>query len=1047
MCFFLSGAAALIYEVAWTKSLALLFGHTVYANATVLSVFMAGLAAGSALLGRKSEKSTRPIALYGWVELGAGVTGAASLGGLAGVRWLYYRAYPLISSFTVSLLALRFVGAALVLFVPSFLIGGTLPILLRGLLPPESKSSNPIGQRLSRLYWVNTLGAVGGAITAGFILLPALGLRLSIISAASVNIVVGGIALHLSHYFDEVSSVLSRSETVSNAPAKHKWELKIPISTGFLLAAFGLVGGIAICYEIAWTRLLATILGSSTYSFTLMLATFLLGIALGSMLYELWSRRHKPSLTTFASTQTLTSGTALLFLVFFRELPRILPPILKITHESFRGLILGQFVLSALAMLPTAIAFGFNFPVVVALIVGLPTQSNHPGLATGRAYALNTCGAIVGAVATGFLLLPQLGSFRVVALASAINILLGIVLELCSRPRRSVALLVNVTLGACVVLVGWSSLFYDRALASFGTVLYWNYHRAPLTLEEAANTEDIVFLQDGLSATISVARRDSYVALKTNGKVDASSVDANTQILLGDLGAIFHPQPRRVLVIGFGGGMTVSAVSRFPDLARIDCIEIEPAVLHAAPYLGQLNRGILRDARLNVILDDARNALLTSPEQYDLIISEPSNPWIEGVATLFTDEFYVAVRRRLAPGGVFVQWVQGYSLEPSDLQMILATIAPHFVNLTLWHSAGADFLVLARTESAPLDFSRARTLWSVPQLQEDFSILRLTRPESWSAYFSLSDAEVRALAARGNRNTDDRTLLEYRAPYAMIDETRRDELEAVIKRFQNGLLPTELRTSEMRAALEAAAETSFDLHMDRSADYVQALDTETPTASLEILRGRMAHRENQRADAIAHFDRAMALEPQSTKAAYWLALEKHTAPGDYEGDALLTRILQLDPRNLRALASRVEFARDRRDWRGSARAQTEYIAAMEDPAASEYCRLGDLWARAGNLTQAEEAFRSGLEHEPYSYMCHRELGEIDRVRGRLSAAREHLEFVVRFYPEADSSIYPSLALVYRAQGQLDKARKLLGKGHRIFPNDPTIYSLYSHYPR
>src|SRR5712692_8673721 len=215
--------------------------------------------------------------------------------------------------------------------------------------------------------------------------------------------------------------------------------------------------------------------------------------------------------------------------------------------------------------------------------------------------------------------------------------------------------------------------------------------------------------------------------------------------------------------------------SRFPEIEQIDCVEIEPAVLHAAPYLEQLNRGVLRDPRVHVILDDARNALLTSHEQYDLIISEPSNPWIAGVATLFTDEFYAATRRRLAPGGMFVQWVQGYSLEPSDFQMILATIAPHFTDITLWHSAGADFLILARTESGPLDFSRARTLWSRPLLQEDFSILRLTRPESWPVYFRLSDAQVRALAAGASRNTDDRTFLEYRAPRAMIGENRSGE--------------------------------------------------------------------------------------------------------------------------------------------------------------------------------------------------------------------------------------------------------------------------------
>jgi len=695
-------------------------------------------------------------------------------------------------------------------------------------------------------------------------------------------------------------------------------------------------------------------------------------------------------------------------------------------------------------MLPTAILFGFNFPAVVALITGSQNESHQPGQITGYAYAANTCGAITTAVCAGFFLVPWLGSFRVVAVTAATNLLLGIVLEWRSTPRRYVALMVNVALMGCVFAAGCSSLFYDRALASFGTVLYWNYHRGPITLEEAANTEDIVFLKDGLNATISVSRRDTYVALKTNGKVDASNVDTITQILLGDLGAIFHQHPRQVLVIGFGGGMTASALSRFPEVERIDCIEIEPAVLRAAPYLEQLNRGVLRDARLHVILDDARNALLTSREQYDLIISEPSNPWIAGVATLFTDEFYAAARRRLARGGLFVQWVQGYSLEPSDLQMILATIAPHFIDLTLWQSAGADFLILARTESGSLDFSRARAIWSIPPLQEDFSTLRLTRPESWPVYFSLGDAEVRNLAADGNRNTDDRTLLEYHAPRAMVGKTRTAELMATVKRFQNGLLPVELNASETRVALEAAAESSLDLHMGRSAEYVRALDAETPTASLEIVRGRLALRENRIAEAITHFSRATMLEPQSAKAMYWLALAKHATPGDSEGDTLLTRILQRDPKNLLALASRVEFARERRDWLASAQAQVEHMAAMKVPPASEFCTLGGLWARAGNLASAEEALRAGLQREPYSYMCHRELGEMDRVKGRLAAAQENLEFVVRFYPEADSGTYLSLALVYRAQGHPNRAREILKKGRRIFPNAQAISRMFSH---
>jgi len=1042
VCFFLSGAAGLIYEIAWSKSLGLLFGHTVYANATVLAIFMLGLAGGSVWLGIKSEESQRPIALYGWIELGIAATGAASLPALTGLRWLYYAVHPYIDNSTISLLVVRAGGAVLVLAVPSFLMGGTLPILLRGLVPPGHNSLSQISKQIGRLYWVNTFGAVVGAGAAGFLLLPGVGLRLSVATAALLNLCAGGIALLVAA---PRSTNIQLQSKASPRPSENKNHQSGNTTTvWFLLVAFGLVGGTAICYEIASTRLLATTLGSSTYAFTIVLATFLLGIALGSAFYEYWSRRHQSSIKIFAVTQSCISIAALLFLVSLRELPNLLPPIFKMASDSFRGLLVGQFLVAGLALLPAAAVFGFNFPAVIALLTSISNDNRRPGESTGTAYAVNTLGAVLSAVVTGFFLIPSFGSFRVIALAAVANVLVAFALEWFCSPRRPAVLSVNVVLLLCAIIVGWSSLFYDRALASFSTVLYWNLHQVPLTVQEAADTEDIVFLEDGLNATISVSRSDNYVGLRTNGKVDASSADTNTQILLADLGAVFHPNPRRILIIGLGSGMTASAVSRFPEVEQIDCVEIEPAVLHAAPHLTKLSRGVLKDTRLHLILDDARNTLLTSRQQYDLVISEPSNPWIAGVATLFTDEFYAAVTKRLAPGGMFIQWVQGYSLEPSDLRMILATITPRFNDVTLWHSAGFDFLIFARMQKGVLEFSRSRALWSKTQVQEDVSTLRIARPESWPVYFRLNDSEVRYLAAGGDRNTDDRTLLEYRAPKGTVGEDRKSELEALIKNYQRELLPDELLPTEKPLALQAAAESSLDLDLDVSAAYVGALDSENSTPSLEIIRGRLALKQNRSVDAINHFNRALELEPENAKATYWLAIAKHFNPTDTEADLLLDRVLQRDPQNALALASRVAFARDRKDWIVAARAQERLTDAMSDPQAAEFCRLGDLRFRAGNLNTAENALKIGLERDPYSYLCNRELGEIERVKGRLEEASTHLQLVVRMYPEMDPGTYASLALVYEAQKRLDSARTILEKGLRIFPGNPLLSRMSIH---
>src|SRR6266849_5471126 len=379
---------------------------------------------------------TSPQVLYAWIELAVAAAGAFSLIGLVGVRFLYLAAYPAIGAATPLLLVLRFLGIAAVLFIPTFLMGGTLPILVRGLT-----REGELGARISRLYWVNTFGAVTGTLFAGFILLPALGLHLTIACAVVLNVLAGLIALQLSHT-DASASAQSPSASVSPETAAEASSLS---SRRFLFLAFGVVGATAIAYEVAWTRLLATILGSSTYAFTLMLATFLAGIVIGSFIFERWfARAHRGvSFHTFSRTQTYTGLAALIFLSLFQYIPAVVPPILRATHESFGGLILAQFVTSALAMLPAAIIFGFNFPAVILLFTGGAGSESGYSAVVGSAYAANTLGAIAGAIITGFWLVPALGSFRVVALIAAINLVLAVALELSATPRRAGSLALN----------------------------------------------------------------------------------------------------------------------------------------------------------------------------------------------------------------------------------------------------------------------------------------------------------------------------------------------------------------------------------------------------------------------------------------------------------------------------------------------------------------------------------------------------------------------------------------------------------------------------
>ncbi len=1030
-CFLFSGAAGLIYQVAWMKALGLLFGYTAYATAAAIAVFMAGLALGSFFMGRWCESRPDAIRIYAWLEFGIGCTGALSLAGLALVRAVYLAAHALLAGFPIMLLCFRVIGAALVLGIPSFLMGGTFPVLIRAAVRQQQE----LPVRVGRLYAINTLGAVAGTFAAGFVVLPAMGLQWTVVVAVVLNIGAGWIALRTTS-----PEPVNESTRQSPSPKRAIQAAAGALGRGqtqFVLGAFAFVGFTAIAYEIAWTRMLATFLGSSTYSFTLMLGTFLLGIVLGSFLFERFCGRAAAiSAVGFAWTQTLVSLAALAFLVYVGAIPGLIPAILRASQNSFAGMILAEFVTCSLAMLPVAIVFGVNFPLVIALLAGGKATDSESSL-VGRAYAANTVGGIIGALAVGFVLLPLLGSFRLLAVLAICNALLAVGLWLFSSRKSWLAIASNIAAIALLAYLGIAGALYSQSIAGFGAMLYGNYHDQRLTVREIADAEDVVFFQDGMNATISVTRSDDYVALKTNGKVDASNLDTSTQLLLGDLGAVFHPHPRRVLIIGLGGGMTASAVARFPDVEQIDCVEIERAVLRAQPFLTRLNRGVLADSRFHLIFDDARNYLQTASQRYDLIISEPSNPWIAGISALYTREFYSALRQKLEPGGVFVQWVQAYGLAPSDFRMIVASLGPSFADLSLWRSSNRDYLLLGRTQPGNLSFERARKLWGVPELQQDFQTLKLAAPESWPVYFRLGDPELRKLAHGATPNTDDRTRLEFEAPKRLLTESLTEELAQHLAGFSSGPAPGNLLPDDVPLVKLAATETALDLNDGRAAQWMDVLPA-APPGRESYLQGRLALQRGSAKEAADLLARSLKADTNRYTVLYWLAAAEAQS-GDAQAAAdHLQQILALRPRDQMALAALVRISENQKDWDQAIGFQTRLRDAEAGASANSSCRLGDFHLRKGDLAGAEEPLRDGIARDPYVYLCHRDLGELLRASGRLREAEAELQFVVKHFPEADPKAYASLALLYKAQGKADAARETLAKGRRIFPDDSLL---------
>jgi spermidine synthase len=1035
VCFFFSGAAGLIDQVVWSKALGLIFGHTAYAVATVLAVFMAGLASGSAWIGGRSDRLERPIALYGWLELAVAATTAISLWGLAWVRAVYVAAYPYAAGKPNALLVLRFVGSAVVLFLPTFLMGGTLPVLVRGL----TRNAAELGARLSRLYWINTSGAVAGTFAAGFLFLPSFGLGRTLGIAVALNLAAGALAL-----------LIARGETALSLPEILNLPQKMeaphsPAPLRFLFICFGIVGATAMSYEIGWTRLLSTQLGSSTYAFTLMLGTFLLGIVLGSALFERWTSGREPGSMTFAVTQTLTAIAALAFLVLFTRLIEVLPPILRATHESFEGLVLAQFVMSALAMLPTAVIFGFNFPAVVLLIAG-PHSANRiaTSQAVGRAYAWNTLGAIAGALIAGFWLMPRFGSFHLLASTAVVNLALAAAISFASLQRRRwkmLAVAVNLLLLIAATFIGFSDYFYDPAVASYNTMMYWSLYDRPLTLRENAHALDIVYFRDGLNANISVAKTGDYIALRTNGKVDASNHDATTQLLLGHLAALAHP-PRRVLIVGFGSGMTVSALVGYPELERLDVVEIEPAVVGAAPLFVQLNRNVLLDERVHVSFDDARNFLFTTRQKYDLIISEPSNPWIAGVATLFTQEFYEAVRARLATNGVFVQWMQAYSLYPDDLRMLFRTFLSEFHGATLWHGDAPDLILMAPSPASGEILKRAQDLYGFPRLHDDFAQLGMEEAAGLFGFYLLDEEGLRKFSSGAESNTDDRTLLEYHAPRSLLVRGLEDKNRESILLEQKNPLPQDFPADARDQALAASATTSVNQGDGDGAErFLRALDDRPLTSRIATIRGRAALVQSNFQSSYRAFDAALAMDPNSLDAAWGLAETDRHFGNNEKARAAFQHILLRDPRNVKALESLAKLDVDFSRWPEAEDLQRRILAADPHAGAAAVAELAEILLREAKMDEAYRAMQDCLTEDQYNYQTQFNLGKLLAAEKNWAGARQHLEFVMRYYPDQDSEIYPLLFQADRALGDPSAAAKAVRFGLRVFPDNSELQRL------
>jgi spermidine synthase len=936
--FAVSGATGLIYEVLWTRALGLVFGHTVFAITTVLAAFMLGLSLGSALFARWAHRVGSPLRLYAALEAGIALSALAVPPLIAAVAPLT-RGLVAGEASTLIVSLSQFGLVLPILLPPTVLMGGTLPVLVQ----LTGEGTEGLGSRAGSLYAANTLGAVAGVAAAGFVLLPAFGNRGTGRLAVAANLTVAAMACLLSRGVGPAPADL-RAHPEAVPPGE---KLGHPIVRRVALASVAISGAIAMACEAAWVRALSLVIGSSTYAFTAMLLAYLLGIGLGSAAYA--ARAPRPSLRLLSGIQLGAAGGGALALLAFRRMPDLF--LLGFAISDSPGAVQAlQVGLCILTLLPTTLALGATFPCAVALASRRQEQAAG---AVGRPYALNTLGAILGTLLAGFVTIPALGAEGTLRAAVASSAALAVFLlawdqwvpgadqarELSGalpRRRTAAAAMAGAVAVATIAIPAW-----DRRVLTSGVAIYGNtYLDTPGGLPAVLAGERLLYYRDGLSATVSVHANSRGRFLRINGKTDASTGDMPTQLMAGHLPLLLHPAPQDVFVLGLASGATAGAVLQHP-VRRLDVVEIEPAMVEAAAFFAPENREALRDPRLRLHIADARQFLLATPRQYDVIVAEPSNPWIGGIATLFTKEFFTLARSRLRPGGIMLQWVHGYALAPEDMRMVVRTFREVFPFATLWGPTGADYLLVGTGRPLELDLaSLGKRVAGSPTLRQELEGIGFRAPEALLADFLLDEKDLARYAGVGPLNADDRLPLEFSAPLSLYRETVAENRRGVLAARQTEFPHVSRRPADLNAApirytlavplLGRGQYEEALAHLERAL----TLDPRYPPARLA--RAKVFLVQGRAADAKKDLEAVLAQVPGNAEAAFTLG-SLHAAHGDTPQAAVqFQRAVAKAPQNVRYRAGLASLYLRRGEF---ARAAAEYQAALalapEDPGLRE----------------------------------------------------------------------------------------------------------------
>jgi len=774
--FVFSGATSLVYETLWERQLHLVVGTSQVAVIVVLAAFMSGLAIGGFGAARWADRVERPLLAYAGLEGLIGIYAVIFPLLLKGVIPLYAGFWQALAPSPTVFALFQFILLGLFLLPPTICMGATLPLLARFATTGTAEA----GRRVGLLYGANTLGAVLGVGLAGFVLLPTLGLTATTWATAGGNVLLCIVAGVLGVW----AGPMTRQDDPPVPQAARTGGLP-------LLPAIALLAGLSslIC-EVAWFRLMVLNLGGSAYAFSTMLLAFLLGIALGGgvggwLADKAWNRGGAHgSFTLLVVLQLGVAGLVYGAMYAYGVLPFAFVELYNLVEHTPEFLWPAKLVLAVGLMLPPATLMGATFPVLVRIAA----RDTALGAPVGRLYGWNTVGAIVGVVGGGIFLLPMRHVVGTVLIAVSINLLAALLAAWGRRLSTGAGLSKPLAAGwlvawAWAVLLAhvkpppWNELLMTAGMYKYVSDLEREERTVEGILDYAVNPYELVFYDEGLSSVVTVAKakNSGNIWLANNGKVDASTnVDMPTQVLVAHLPFLLDRDPKDVLVIGLASGITAGSVTLQPEPERIDIVELEPAIVAASRIFDEYNHRPLEDPRVTLWANDGRNHVaLSKPGTWDLVVSEPSNPWLTGVSNLFTEEFFALGKSRLKEGGVWAQWVQMYGMAPEDLRTLLGTFSDAYAHVLMFSTIEDADLVLIGSD-APLPFDaeaiteRARISSAVA---DDLTAIDCDDGYDVVARWHMDRDMLQQFTEGAERNTDDNMRIEYSAPLHLHEDT------------------------------------------------------------------------------------------------------------------------------------------------------------------------------------------------------------------------------------------------------------------------------------